>query len=120
VLINNAQVTVADIVTDNGVVHVIDAVLLPPDIGTSVEIYSTGLQMYPNPSKGIVQIDLSTITKNLDEIRVYAISGQLIIQEALKNQPAVFKINLSDQPKGMYRVELINENSIYTEKIMIE
>jgi len=30
VFINNAKVTVADIVTDNGVVHVIDAVLLPP------------------------------------------------------------------------------------------
>jgi len=30
VFINNAKVTVADILTDNGVVHVIDAVLLPP------------------------------------------------------------------------------------------
>ena len=30
IFINDAQVTVADIVTDNGVVHVIDAVLLPP------------------------------------------------------------------------------------------
>ena len=30
VMINNAMVTVADITADNGVVHVIDAVLLPP------------------------------------------------------------------------------------------
>ena len=30
VMINNATVTVADITTDNGVVHVIDAVLMPP------------------------------------------------------------------------------------------
>ena len=31
IFINDAQVTFADITTDNGVVHVIDAVLLPPD-----------------------------------------------------------------------------------------
>jgi len=30
VFIDNAQVTVADVIADNGVVHVIDAVLLPP------------------------------------------------------------------------------------------
>ena len=36
VYINNAMVTVADIVGDNGVVHVIDAVLLPPTPSNSV------------------------------------------------------------------------------------
>jgi uncharacterized surface protein with fasciclin (FAS1) repeats len=30
VFINNAKVTVADVIADNGVVHVIDAVILPP------------------------------------------------------------------------------------------
>ena len=35
VYIDNAMVTVADIVADNGVVHVIDAVLLPSSTSTS-------------------------------------------------------------------------------------
>ena len=41
IFINDAQVTVADIVADNGVVHVIDAVLIPPTpepAGTVVDI----------------------------------------------------------------------------------
>ena len=36
VFIDNAQVTVADLVADNGVVHVIDAVLLPPTPSNTV------------------------------------------------------------------------------------
>ncbi|MDG2123242.1 MAG: fasciclin domain-containing protein, partial [Verrucomicrobiales bacterium] len=33
VMINNARVVVSDVKTDNGIVHVIDAVLLPPSDG---------------------------------------------------------------------------------------
>jgi uncharacterized surface protein with fasciclin (FAS1) repeats len=32
VMINNATVTTADIMTSNGVIHVIDTVILPPDM----------------------------------------------------------------------------------------
>ena len=39
VFIDNALVTVADIVADNGVVHVIDAVLLPPTPPTTNSVY---------------------------------------------------------------------------------
>ena len=38
VMIDNAMVTVADLVADNGVVHVIDAVLIPENPTTVVDI----------------------------------------------------------------------------------
>ncbi len=38
VMVNDAMVTVADIITDNGVVHVIDAVLIEPQVTNVIEI----------------------------------------------------------------------------------
>ncbi len=55
VFINDAEVTVADLVADNGVVHVIDAVLLPP---TSVqEAQAAAWQVFPNPSVDVIRIE---------------------------------------------------------------
>jgi uncharacterized surface protein with fasciclin (FAS1) repeats len=36
VMINDAQVIEADVVTSNGVIHVIDSVLLPADVRASL------------------------------------------------------------------------------------
>ena len=49
VMINNATVTLADIDSDNGIVHVIDGVLLPPTTNVN-EIESVAIDVYPNPA----------------------------------------------------------------------
>ena len=50
VMINNAMVIVADIEADNGVVHVIDAVLLPPTANAVIEADQLAVMVYPNPA----------------------------------------------------------------------
>ena len=55
IFINDAQVTVADIVADNGVVHVIDAVLIPPT---------------PEPAGTVVDIVVNSEVHNLLEAAV--------------------------------------------------
>ena len=64
VFINNAQVTVADIITDNGVIHVIDAVLLPNP---------------PQPTNTIVDIVINSADHNTLEAAVIAagLDGEL-------------------------------------------
>ena len=55
VFINDAEVIVADLVADNGVVHVIDAVLLPP---TNVaEAAASSWSVFPNPAQDIIRIE---------------------------------------------------------------
>jgi uncharacterized surface protein with fasciclin (FAS1) repeats len=57
IFINNAQVIVADIIADNGVVHVIDAVLLPvPSVIASAVESPSSFQLFPNPAEGTLFI----------------------------------------------------------------
>ena len=75
VVINGtALVTVADLTADNGVVHVIDAVLLP-STGVS-EASISDVSLYPVPADDILNISLDTDAMVAFEIR--DITGRLV------------------------------------------
>jgi uncharacterized surface protein with fasciclin (FAS1) repeats len=49
IFINNAKIIVQDIIADNGIVHVIDAVLIPSSI-LSVSEVADSFHLFPNPA----------------------------------------------------------------------
>lgn len=99
VMINDANVVLADVLSDNGVVHVIDQVLLPT-ITTSVdEIDNITVDIFPNPASDFINI-VSNDDENIEEISIISLDGRVLQQiQIIENQTI---INVSDYQSGQY------------------
>ena len=102
VFINNAQVTVADIVTDNGVIHVIDAVLVPQQ-PNSVSNTETVKLNIPNPVMENIIIP-STGNSN---VQIYTTSGQVVYSQNFNGSIDIDTRNLTS---GVYLLQVEAEN----------
>ncbi|MGY8950429.1 MAG: T9SS type A sorting domain-containing protein, partial [Flavobacteriales bacterium] len=71
---------------------------------------------YPNPTNGIFTIKLGEVA-NYD-VTVNNVLGQTVFSNTTKGMNTI--IDLSSFDKGIYTVELKDENAIYTEKIIVE
>ncbi|MCB9251745.1 MAG: T9SS type A sorting domain-containing protein [Flavobacteriales bacterium] len=76
-----------------------------------------GLSIYPNPSKGIFTIRVSSYDQNT-VLKVYASNGKLLWSQALKSKTE--EIDLTGLPKGIYSLLLTSEKTNQYKKIIIE
>ena len=102
VMINNAMVTVADIMADNGVIHVIDAVLLP-QITNSVSQLETSYFTFPNPVNSYINIP----TTNNVNVQIITVGGQMVLNQNFNGSVNINTDNLSN---GIYVMKLSGDN----------
>jgi len=121
VFINNAKVTVANLEADNGVVHVIDAVL-DPSTSTSLAKISKGEQIfriYPNPASSNLTIDFD---ENLEvdsklTVSIAKLDGRIMVDIPVTDSRLSY--NVGNLSPGMYIVSITKNGRKQTEKLIV-
>jgi uncharacterized surface protein with fasciclin (FAS1) repeats len=104
VMINDANVTAADLTAANGVVHVIDAVLLDPTASLE-EINNVSISMHPNPATDFITID----SNEKGSYVILDVMGAVVADGISDNN----KVNVSSLNNGTYFVKFATENAVY-------
>jgi hypothetical protein len=73
------------------------------------------IDIYPNPSDDIINIEIENI--NNATIEIYSVSGKLVFSKALNSK--VEKIDISGLSEGMYFVKVRQEQDVRIEKLIV-
>ena len=100
VTINDANVIAADLTSGNGVVHVIDGVLLPPAANVN-ENNSVSVEVYPNPCQETVRI----ITDVPSLITIKDLNGKVIFSAEIETSA---ELDMNNYNQGTYFFNISN------------
>jgi uncharacterized surface protein with fasciclin (FAS1) repeats len=109
VMVNTSNVILADLEADNGVVHAIDAVLVPSLANLST-VSNIELTTYPNPATDMIKV----IGLNDGAFELVDMKGTVVKKGNLVNN----EIQLSDLNNGSYLLRLQDQNTVQTVRVV--
>jgi photosystem II stability/assembly factor-like uncharacterized protein len=83
------------------------------------EAVLSGMSIYPNPSKGVVTVDLTAASADVQHVSVYDITGKLISEIPVEAASKQLHIRLSQQP-GFYFVLFTTNKGVAIRKIAVQ
>jgi uncharacterized surface protein with fasciclin (FAS1) repeats len=109
VMINDATVALADVTADNGVVHVIDKVLLPGTASIDENINQT-IAVYPNPSSDEIHFNAAANS----EYEIISANGTTVKKGASTDG----KVTISELDNGQYFIMINDGVTVSTGKFV--
>lgn len=92
------------------------------DSGLGAYKDNTGMNVWPNPGKGMVNIDFRKNTSGIIRVEVNAPDGRLICNNEYTASPGNGKmvVDMSGQPAGLYFLKVSSDETIHYFKIIIQ
>lgn len=122
VMVNDATVIVTDLVGINGVVHVIDVVLVPTTLSveeiSSVESFS----VFPNPANSVMNVELEMVSSERISIDFVNMLGQVVKSVDLGQRSTGLNrevIDIQDMADGFYLMNVTIGNDQLTHKLQV-
>ena len=91
-------------------------------VGVGENAEAVSLEVYPNPSYGIFNLDINAIDLNNAELKVIDIVGKIVYEQGkltVQGSQTV-SIDLSEYPSGIYFVQIKNENHSVSKKVFLK
>ena len=86
----------------------------------SYQVNGNDVNIYPNPSTGIVNFDVNGPNKENINIRIYDVAGRMIFQKVLNVDGITnTSFDFSEFPRGLYIVNTSSTEENYTKKLII-
>ncbi len=85
------------------------------DLGNISELRKAEISLYPNPTRSTFNVQASTA---ISQVNVYSLSGQEVLNQSYDNNLRTIKLDLSNQPNGLYFVQVQTEEGIATQKLI--
>ena len=80
------------------------------------DVKASIFNVYPNPTNGVFTIELDNNAKY--DVSVHNVLGQTVYSSSINSLSTT--IDLSGFDKGIYTIELKDNNTTYTEKVIVE
>jgi hypothetical protein len=85
-----------------------------------VKSIEEAVSVYPNPSKGLVTVDLQGALAQNATVEVYNAMGQMILVKAFTEATGKFNVDLSNNATGVYTIKLIADGQVITKRVVLQ